>query len=190
MNYIICGCGALGSRIAMEIASPDHTFTLVDDDRVGEENIGTSAFGLNHVGMMKTVALAEMMYHKCHARAQTYTRTVDNHIALIRGLWIEDMNDGEFTIIDTFDNPRSRNRTWTVNTLHVGVSESREGAVMWNKIYPEQAISFERGENPVCTNHLGQQIIQLTAAIAAGVILWHGKNVNFIVRENSEVIRL
>ncbi len=196
MRIIMAGCGALGSRIAMEIANPEWDFVLIDDDVVGEENIGTSAYGMEHIGMKKAGALAEMMYHKNKIRAYSIVETISRSIVTHIARHMKSLESrSRYLIIDTFDNPQARNFTsskvgYATNTLHVGISESREGAIMWDNIYPEQSIDFERGLNPVCTNHLGQQIIQFTASVAAGVVLRDDREGNYIVNEKMEVIRI
>jgi molybdopterin/thiamine biosynthesis adenylyltransferase len=192
MRIVMAGCGALGSRIAIELANPEWDFILIDDDVVGEENIGTSAYSIHHVGMKKAVALAEMMYHKNQAHAYTFVETLEGHV--VHYIKLYRYEAPRTIIVDSFDNPRARNctidiRSPSYNTLHVGISASREGSVIWDHIYPEPSIDFERGLNEICTNHLGQQIIQFTASVASGVILNNDEN-SYIVRENMEVIRL
>ena len=44
-EIVVCGCGAVGSLLALNIAHiPDVSFVLIDDDRIEEDNIATSAF--------------------------------------------------------------------------------------------------------------------------------------------------
>ena len=75
MKILLCGCGALGSQIALHLARPELEFVLVDDDRVEEGNIGTSVYGHQHVGMQKVKALAGILWQKCRCRARAHKKT-------------------------------------------------------------------------------------------------------------------
>lgn len=181
MIIYLCGCGALGSQIAMAIAQPGLEFVMFDDDRVGEENIGTSAFYPHHVGTMKAISLAEMVYLKSRTRARPIIKTLER----IQPLWGADL------IIDTFDNVQSRMYTCGMDTVHVGVSEDRTGAVIWDEVYTLPPREFERGHNPVCTHQLGRGILRYAAAVAAGVIerfMDTGEKRSLVILENLRVI--
>lgn len=165
----LMGCGAIGSLLALHLASPDREFLLVDDDRVGNENIATGAFYLHHVGALKAHVLAEMLARKCGCRATVETRTFGpNRARLVAGADL---------VVDSFDNAAARQATrqaaqsYGVPLLHVGVSEGRVGGTFWDEVFampdPDQ---YERGHNPVCTHHLGRPILRRTAVVAADVI--------------------
>jgi len=152
------GLGALGSRIALSGCIPmDYLPVLIDDDRVGHENIPTSAFGINHVGALKANAVAQMLYLKYDIESIVITKTLRDNRAL---------KDCEL-VIDTFDNPEARSFTCGLNTLHAGLSASRSGDAIWDSSFPVPPREFERGNNPVCTNHLGTPIIAATATAAS-----------------------
>ena len=38
-DIVIAGCGAVGSRLALECAAPGLSFLLIDDDRVDGNNV-------------------------------------------------------------------------------------------------------------------------------------------------------
>ena len=179
----ICGCGALGSWIALFLARPEIEFLFIDDERIEEHNIATSAYYSHHVGAWKANVLAEMVWRKGQSKAIVFTRTLEleNTQVLMR----------YNLVVDAFDNVVAREHTIPLNTLHVGVSEDRTGAVEWDENYtlPEQ--QFERGQNPVCTHHLGAPIIRFTAACAAGEIeryLATGESRSFFVTESLQII--
>ena len=159
---LVAGCGALGSQIALQIAHLGERFVLIDDDRVEDHNVttGTSAYSLHHAGALKVVVLAELLWRKCGAEAETDTRTLTmdrmNH-------QVETLSPDEDLILDTFDNVQSRQftRYRVVPTLHVGVSENRVGAVQWDEDYALPDSPYRRGENPVCTHHLGAPSLRL-----------------------------
>lgn len=157
----LAGCGAIGSHIAMMLAAPNQQWVLYDDDRVERDNVLTSAFSSEHVGAMKVHALAEMMLRKVgnNIRVETVERTLTGHT----------FPYPYELILDCFDNAQARLLTRSMVTLHIGVSPERLGVVHWEGVY--QYGSGQRGQpNVICTHELGQQIIQLTAATAAGVV--------------------
>ena len=183
VTLIIAGCGALGSQIALHLAVPDRRFLLIDDDRVEEHNIGTSAYSLHHVGALKASVLAELLWRKCEAQSETNTRTLDrNYGFYAAGL-----------IIDTFDNVESRALTRGYTTLHVGVSEQRTGAVTWDEDYTLPTSQYARGDNPICTHHLGRRILRFTAAVAAEAaerFLETGEKVSYVIPEPNRTLVL
>lgn len=161
MRIALCGAGAIGSWVGIFLAHPEHELTVYDDDRIESQNIATSAYSHCHIGAHKAVVLAEMMWRKAHARAVPDTSTVKDGKALC---------DFDL-VIDTFDNVEAREYTMAAPyVVHVGVSEDRTGAVMWDDMYTPPQRTFERGYNPVCTNEMGAPILQFTATCAANII--------------------
>lgn len=150
----LCGCGALGSRLALELCNLKEEWVLIDDDKVEAANIGTSAFFLQHVGQDKAVALAELMWRKNRVIANPQVKELAQPL------------DSKGLILDCFDNPYSRLLTISPNTLHVGVGVGEVGSVIWDKDYTKPSLDFERGNNPVCTHELGDLIIRSTVAVA------------------------
>jgi len=164
MDIVLAGCGALGSQIAMHLVG-DHTLHLIDNDRVGEENIGTSAYSRVHIGMTKVQTLAEMLYLKNSRRTNPIFVRVERNIR-----WYLPAQDGEPLVVDTFDNPAARGFTQSPlrSTIHIGVSVDRVGLIAWNNRYPMPQEEVEN--NPVCTHLLGARILRLTAAAATNAI--------------------
>lgn len=154
---ILCGCGALGSRLALELCNLQEEWVLIDDDQVEIENIGTSAFYRQHIGQDKAVALAELMWRKNRVIAKPQVKELQSPLDSKEGL-----------ILDCFDNPYSRLLTISpkTHTLHIGVGEGEVGSVIWDKDYTKPSLDYERGNNPVCTHELGDLIIRLTVAVA------------------------
>ena len=189
---VFAGCGALGSFIAMSIVDPEHEYLLIDDGRVGEENIGTSAYFRQQVGMWKVDALSELMYHKVGSdlRLHTYKTTLIVPVDTI--LYTGHTNTGNL-FVDTFDNSDSRELVYNSRdgcAVHVGVSEEHTGAVTWDECWIPPG-GPPRGENPICTHHLGRKILRFTAAVAAGIIenyLEVGRYRSVMVTENLSVL--
>lgn len=157
---ILAGCGAIGSRIAMEMCNLQLEWLLIDDDTVGQENIGTSAFFSQHLGQPKAVALAELMWRKGRVICKPYPRTLSKPVSSLSTASTVDL------VIDAFDNPAARKLTLSdLPTIHLGVDEGEVGSVVWDKHYKSPEIDFERGTNPICTNQLGDLIIRSTVAV-------------------------
>lgn len=186
----ICGAGALGSMIALHLAAPDLQFFIVDDDRIGEENIATSAYFQHHIGCQKAIVLAEMIYRKSETAGIPFAKTLtrNNRKFLLTPASTNNL------IVDAFDNVEARKLTCyqpilNTSVVHVGVSEQRTGSIVWNEWYRVPTGS-PRGENPICTHDLGASILRLTAALAANVIdqfLWTGEKRNLMLTEDGRV---
>lgn len=175
ISISICGCGAVGSQVALFIAQPNMRFVLIDDDRIEEDNIFTTAYSRQHVGAYKAQVLGELLYRKSGCISEIYTRTLER---------------GRFTfpcdlVLDCFDNVDARALTRSSHTLHIGVSQERTGAVTWDKDYtlPE---GLPRGEEQFCTHQVGRRIIRFTAAVAANIVetfLATGRQESVIITE-------
>ena len=150
------------SRIALELAGQE--LVLWDDDRVGEENVGVSAYSLHHAGRFKAVVLSELCARR-GLRAEYVTETLGSE------------NAGRLSemalILDCLDNAPSRALLLRLPapTLHVGVSEMGSGLCLWDHDgYEAPDDGYPRGENPVCTHGLNAQLLGMTATVAVGVI--------------------
>jgi hypothetical protein len=158
----IVGCGALGSRIALEL--PGRELLLWDDDRVEEHNVGTAAFRLQHVGRLKTIVLSELCARR-GIRAKYSTETLD-------GSNVTALTECSL-VLDCLDNAPSRAllTRLPVPTLHVGVSGAGSGSCLWDHHgYRMEVDGYARGQNPVCTHQLNAQLLRMTAVAALGVV--------------------
>lgn len=189
-NIIIAGCGALGSQIAWQIASDGDVFTLYDDDRVEDSNVfnGTSIYSRQHIGQLKVNALASLLAYKYNVISSTISRTVKRQIG--KGTISSDI------LVDCFDNAEARSFAMNplVPTVHIAIGEHGQGLVQWDSIYqlPMPKNWVPRGENPVCTNELGRNLILFTATVASVIInnFLSGKGKeNVIVSENLEIMK-
>ena len=163
MMIAIIGIGAIGSWLALYLARPEWELLLWDDDRVGQENIGTSAFLEHHVGAYKAVIASELAAGK-GCRAKYVTDTLD-----------ERSKPEQYAldiIVDCLDNAPSRGLLpgLSVPVLHVGVSDNGNGSIIWDESYQVPENGYERGENPVCTHQLSRGVLRLAAAAAASVV--------------------
>ncbi len=166
MNILMLGCGALGSRIAVELVG--HRLYLLDMDRVGNENIPTSAYFMNQVGQTKVAALSELCYRR---GIWTYTIHKEFDWSFLQPLG-EPMPD---LVVCTFDTAAARRAAATMYgrarvLLHAGVSGDRAGCVGLHGDYPMPGVDADLDDNVVCTHLLGLPILSMTALVAAQYI--------------------
>lgn len=203
MKILLGGAGAINSQVAWHIASSEHEFLLVDDDIVQEHNVttGTSMYSLHHVGMHKVVALAELLWRKCHCRVEPLCKTLETSSVITQ--WNPDL------VIDGFDNSAARAITTClyydgrfhdvemrqpvrIPTVHIGVSEARTGEIVWDERYQVPVTEFRRGDvDAPCTHRLGRQILRFTASVAAGVIehwMETGEKRDLVITERMAVL--
>ena len=172
-NIILCGCGALGSNIAMGIVRDGDTITLYDDDKVDEVNVrtGTTIYSMIHVGKLKVDSLARTLVRKYDLYASYPINKTVNSLIQIRRTSTSPLPD---LIIDCFDNREARSYTigykFGVPVVHVSVGEQGLGAIEWDDVYELPESGYERGENPVCTNELGRDLILFTSTVASIII--------------------
>jgi hypothetical protein len=168
---------------------------LFDDDLIEEHNLATTIYMQHQLGHQKANALAEMLFRKGVETVIPLTSTVrsfrDITFTMGGGAHLHE----DLLVIDTFDNREARMCTgeagW-VNTIHAGVSVERTGAILWHQYWKPPSGEFKRGENPICTRHVGAQIIQLTAAHVARVVrvfLDTGERINVpVILENGRLV--
>ncbi len=182
-NIILCGCGALGSYIAMGIAREGQYFYLFDDDTVSSENTnGLSAYTPESIGRRKIDALAVMLRRRYNVNASGRKKTVTNSSQL------PDRIDANIAIaIDCFDNIEARSYTVGLSTptVHVSIGEQGLGAIEWDDVFKLPESGYPRGENPVCTNELGRDLILFTSTVASIII---NKYLSIGVKESAYVM--
>lgn len=200
---IIAGCGALGSRIAIDIARPDIPMVLIDHDRVKEENITTSIYTRQHISALKTATLGVILYNKFEFWYRTpseYHKTVNSELFWISAVSkVSDFTipfSSQILIIDSFDNIEARSYTvdkWEYpdwpNVLHVSVGLHNIGAVEWDEVYK---LPETNPDEDICTHMAGRDLIVLTSAVAirmANLFLDTGEKRSAIVSAEPKVMR-
>lgn len=74
----IIGCGATGSRVALGMAKLGvENIHCWDFDHVEEHNVANQAFGLDHIGSSKVVALAEIVKDATGTEIHAHNERVD-----------------------------------------------------------------------------------------------------------------
>lgn len=186
-DVIVLGCGALGSRLAMEVATVGVSMRVLDFDVVDNNNVltGTTIYKRQHVGAAKAPVLAAEIYRRTGTRAWADTRRLTSEV-------VEEYNyfQGARMVLDCFDNIPARALTTNLDapTLHVAVSPFGTGVVAWNDRYdlPEDI----PGGTPVCTHQLGRRLLMWTASVAAQSVLEFletGRTRSFVTGRNFQI---
>src|SRR3990167_1264442 len=155
MKIAILGCGALGSRIACDLALPGRTFLLWDQDKVVRENLGTSTYTYPDIGLWKVKALSSILYTRNKCRCDGINHQFPSPM-------VSQLHDVDLAV-DCFDNRTARNSTLYLSPMvvHIGLSDDA-GEVVW---YPSE---YKYKGVPICTHQLYLPLIAMTAC--AGVV--------------------
>jgi len=158
----ICGVGALGSNLAVNLARTGiGRLVLIDRDRVEESNIGTQVYSLADVGGRKAEILRNSLYREVGLEADAIVQDlVERNVAkILKGAQI---------VVDTFDNSTSRRlvsefcRSHSTACLHAGVNDGY-GEVVWNDSY---RVPSDEGLD-VCDYPLARNLISLVSTVAS-----------------------
>jgi molybdopterin/thiamine biosynthesis adenylyltransferase len=162
----ICGAGALGSNVAVNLARLGwRALTVIDKDRVEEHNVGTQVYSVEDVGAKKVDMLRNLIY-----------REVGEEI-VVHGDELTGRNIGKLLrnaqlVLDTFDNSASRAMLKEycasngVHCLHAGVNDGY-GEVIWNEKY---LVPNDEGLD-VCDYPLSRNLILLVVSVASEVLV-------------------
>lgn len=164
-SLYICGGGALGSNVAVNLARLGMTkLTVIDKDRIEEQNVGTQAYAIEDIGAKKADMLRNLIYREVGEEIVVHSEelTAKNVGKLLKGAGL---------VLDTFDNTASRNllkefcSTNNVHCLHAGVSDGY-GEVIWNERY---RVPNDVGID-VCDYPLSRNLILLVVSVASEVL--------------------
>jgi len=162
----ICGAGALGSNIAVNLARIGvRKLTVIDRDRVEQHNIGTQVYAQDDVGGRKAEILRNILCRELGLDVQAHAQELtDKNIAkLLKGAQL---------VLDTFDNTQSRQliadycRANNIFCLHAGVNDEYAEAV-WNDNY---RVPSDAGLD-ICDYPLARNLILLTTAVASEALV-------------------
>lgn len=170
----VIGCGATGSRIVISLAKLGvENIHVWDFDRVEEHNVPNQAFGLEHVGLLKCEALAELTRAATGAEITVHSEKVDGTQAL-----------GEIVFLLT-DTMASRKEIWNgalkfklrtdlLIETRMGADNGRVYTVNPNKLgeiraYEETLYTDAEAEVSACGASVS---VGPTAEIIAGLAVW------------------
>ncbi len=165
-DVTICGAGALGSHVAVNLARCGvKSICVIDRDRVEEHNVSTQIFGLDDVGGQKADILRNVVARDVGIDVRSVTRelTDQNLNKLLKGANL---------VVDTFDNSRARHLVFDyctqneINCLHAGVNDEY-GEIVWNENYRvPQDVGVDACDYPLARN-----LILLVSAVASECLL-------------------
>jgi molybdopterin/thiamine biosynthesis adenylyltransferase len=169
----VCGAGALGSNFIHEIVRQGaYTIKVIDFDRVEEHNISTQMYGYSHIGQLKVRSIQSLIWMLFNLQIRTYSRELTNRNA-------EQELKGSELVIDTFDNPESRNlvidtcNRLNIPCLHLGMSEDGHyGNAIWDIIYYHKGKS---GFNDPCEVPATRNLISIVVAMGCELVIEYVK---------------
>jgi len=175
-KFTICGLGAIGSNLVMNMARQSFTnFTVIDFDRIEDHNRHTQIWGAKEVGQMKAAMMQRRMYDEMGLKIQIEPKKLDE--ANIKKLVQKDT-----IVIDGFDNTEARGLVTTfctenkIQCLHIGMRQDY-AEVIWNENY---IVPKKHGKD-ICEYPLARNIILLAVAVGTETIL---RYVDTGVKEN------
>ena len=178
-SVCICGAGALGSNLLINLARTGFSqITVIDRDRVEEHNIGTQVYCLDDVGGLKAEIVRNLVYREVGVEVQAQCQDLSERNAdkLLKHAPI---------IIDTFDNSQSRKAVTEYCLakdkvcLHAGVN-NEYGQVVWNEVY---RVPSDAGED-ICDYPLARNLIMLVVSVASEALIRYvatGQKENFSI---------
>ena len=197
MNVTILGLGAVGSRVALELArvldsflywSSEPHINIVDDGFIELKNTRNQIYSPRHVGQKKATIARHLMSDISSISATAYHNHVDESSVtrLLRNCGL---------VIDCLDNASARIAVASeclvqdIPCLHVGMNVGY-GGIRWNS--NAYTVSDDDGAPDICTSDLAPGLGQFVAAAAVSVILrylTHKEFVNLTIGiENFSVI--
>ncbi|RTL46205.1 MAG: ThiF family adenylyltransferase [Candidatus Melainabacteria bacterium] len=178
-RIVICGAGALGSNLAVNLARMGvANLAVIDKDRVEMHNIGTQVYGLDDVGGLKSDALRNLIHREVGDEIISISKelTAKNVTKLLRGFDL---------IVDAFDNSNSRRLVYEeaqragTACLHAGLNGSY-GQVQWNDVY---VVPGDANDH-VCDYPLARNLIVMLVALTSEASVRYcleGKKLNLSV---------
>ena len=162
----LCGVGALGSNLAVNMARIGAAqLTFIDKDRVEESNLSTQVYSLDDIGGQKADILRNSIYRDLGIEAQAHCQELTDRN-------IKKLLSGSQLVIDAFDNALSRSliagfcKENGIHCLHAGVND-QFGEIRWNENY---IVPSGEGED-ICDYPLARNLVQLVIAVASESVI-------------------
>lgn len=168
LDIRICGAGALGGNLAVELARTGfQNITVIDRDRVETHNLGTQPYGKEDVTYLKAEVLRNRIFRdiEISISAKPVELTSQNVGKFLRGADL---------VIDTFDNMNSRLIVTDfcteekIECLHAGMSFDGYSEVIWNEEY---TVPNDIEGPDVCDYPLARTLIGFTVQICMEILL-------------------
>jgi hypothetical protein len=202
MNFVICGCGAIGSNLLVQLAKqfPNDKFYGIDYDVVEARNIKTQAYFREHVGSYKVVALRSILarfaekidYHPLQRKLEL-TPKMTSIRELLPGTKDDKIDSENYLIIDCFDNTASRKLlTKLDNCLHIGFSPQYTAEIIWDKDYDVPG-DVDPAAADICSMDDAVSFIHFVvnfAVLNISKYIKEGKQENFIVTGKTKITQI
>jgi len=168
-QIVICGCGALGANLSIQLAKQGFiNQVLVDMDRVEEDNLSTQPWGRPLIGKLKTAALQTLLHRDLSVIVKdTFSRKLERESDAKKLFAKADL------VVDVFDNWAARKLVFdTVNStscVHAGMSDDGFSEVKWNENYKIPQVEVKQDD--ICDYPLAVNLVQTTVALLSEVIV-------------------
>jgi sulfur carrier protein ThiS adenylyltransferase len=170
----VIGCGATGSRVVLSLAKLGvENIHAWDFDKVEEHNVPNQAFGLQHVGLLKVDALAQLVRAATGAEITIHPEKVDG---------TQQLSEVVFLLTDTMSSRKEiwnralkfKLRTNLIVETRMGADSGRVYALNPNrpgqiKAYEETLYADEEAEASACGASVS---VGPTAEVIAGLAVW------------------
>jgi len=162
----LCGAGAVGSHLAVNLARQGvGSLVVIDRDRVEQHNPGTQIFAEAEIGLRKADCLRNRIFDEVGLEVDAIareitTKNIDKHLR------------GARLVVDSFDNHPARAavtaycRRTAVPCLHVGLAADY-AEVIWNEGY---RVPGDQGID-VCNYAMARNVILLAVAVASECVI-------------------
>lgn len=165
-KFTICGLGAIGSNLIMNMARQGFTnFHAIDFDRIEDHNRHTQIWGIKEVGQLKATMMQRRLYDEMGLKIIVEPKKLEESN-------IKKLVQKDTIVIDGFDNTESRGLVTKycldnkIECLHIGMHQDY-AEVIWNENYK---VPKKHGKD-ICEYPLARNIILLAVAIGTEVIL-------------------
>lgn len=164
----VCGAGALGANLVEQLARCGAAgLTVVDRDRLEEQNLATQPYGRSELGGYKATLLSAQIYRSLGLQVTSVAKelTQDTAARLLRGSQL---------VVDCLDNRAGRLcvqeacRQFQIPLLHGGLNGDY-AEVVWDTLY---TVPSGAGED-VCDYPLARNLVTLTVStLAESILTW------------------
>ncbi len=163
---VVCGCGAIGSNLIVNLIRQGfESITVIDMDRIEQHNLNNQIWGRREVGGMKASLMENIAYSSMGVKVVGIAKelTASN---------IKKVFEGASLVIDAFDNSKSRRLVSDyckdkVDCLHIGLNTDY-AEVIWNETY---RVPNDVDGGDVCEYPLARNICMLSVVVATEVLL-------------------
>jgi molybdopterin-synthase adenylyltransferase len=170
----IIGCGAIGSKLAVELAKIGvPKITLYDDDIVENHNLSNQAFSISHLGQNKAVATSMLIKAVCDVEIEiNQSRVTEDNVSELRGF--------VFLCVDSMPTRRMLVNNLRKNPFITGIIEARMGVYDIN-VYDISPLDADKwlvlssfDDSVVETSACGSPLsVGATSSIAASIMTWN-----------------